>query len=129
VSEIRERFSRNWNFRMNSFYVSGGRLRSTIFRKLEEWQSCDQAVLIELDPVKNQSRRCVEYVSPPEVRPDELPALLFKSATLRGNQLIPVHPLRYWFTTSPVFGCSTSFPCPVSMISIMFTPHSVGRFW
>jgi hypothetical protein len=72
---------------MNSFYVSGGRLRSTIFRKLEEWQSCDQAVLIELDPVKNQSRRCVEYVSPPEVRPDELPALLFKSATLRGNQL------------------------------------------
>ena len=27
-----------------------GRLRSTIFRKLEERQSCEQALLIELDP-------------------------------------------------------------------------------
>jgi hypothetical protein len=72
---------------MNNFYVSGGRLRSTVFRKLEEWQSCDQAVLIELDPAKNQSRRCVEYVSPPEAAPDELPAILFKSGTLRGNLL------------------------------------------
>jgi hypothetical protein len=72
---------------MNNFYVAGGRLRSTVFRKLEEWQSCEQALVIELDPGKNQSRACVEYVSPPEVCPDELPAILFKSATLRGNKL------------------------------------------
>ena len=72
---------------MNSFYVSGGRLRSTIFRKLEEWQSCEQALLIELDPEKNQSRVLVEYVSPPEVCPQEIPAVLFKSTTLQGNKL------------------------------------------
>jgi hypothetical protein len=72
---------------MNSFYVAGGQLRSTVFRKLEEWQSCGQALLIELNPAKNQSHVCVEYVSPAEVCPDELPAILFKSATLRGNQL------------------------------------------
>jgi hypothetical protein len=72
---------------MNNFYVAGGRLRSTVFRKLEEWQSCEQALVIELDPANNQSRACVEYVSPPEVCPDELPAILFKSATLRGNKL------------------------------------------
>jgi hypothetical protein len=72
---------------MNKFFISGGRLRTTIFRKLEEWQSCDQAALIELDPATNESRVCVEYVSPPEARPDELPAILFKSATVRGNQL------------------------------------------
>ena len=72
---------------MNSFYVVGGRQRRPVFRKLEEWQSCDQAVLIELDPAKNQSRKCVEYVSPPEVCPDVLPAILFKSATLQGNKL------------------------------------------
>jgi hypothetical protein len=72
---------------MNRFYVSGGRLRSTIFRKLEEWQSCDQARLIELDPEKNQSKPCVEYVSPPEVCPDDLPAILFKSAALKGESL------------------------------------------
>jgi hypothetical protein len=72
---------------MNKLYVSGGRLRSTVFRKLEEWQSCDQATLIEIDPAKNSSRACVEYVSPPEACPDELPAILFKSASLQGNRL------------------------------------------
>jgi hypothetical protein len=72
---------------MSNFYVSGGRLRSTIFRKLEEWQSVEQALVIELDPAKNQSRACVEYVSPPEVCPDVLPAVLFKSASLQGNKL------------------------------------------
>jgi hypothetical protein len=72
---------------MNSFYVTGGRLRSTLFRKLEEWQSCEQALLIELDPARNQSRACVEYVSPPDVCPEVLPAVLFKSATLQENQL------------------------------------------
>jgi len=72
---------------MNSFYVSGGRQRSTVFQKLEEWQSCDRALLIELDPEKNQSRACVDYVSPPEACPEELPAILFKSAAVRGNQL------------------------------------------
>ena len=72
---------------MNSFYVSGGRLRSTIFRKLEEWQSCEQALLIELDPEKNRSRVLVEYSSPPEACPEEMPAILFKSTSLQGNKL------------------------------------------
>lgn len=72
---------------MNSFYLTGGRLRRTVFRKLEEWQSCEKAVLVELDPAKNQSRTCVEYTSPPDVCPDVLPAFLFKSATIRGNKL------------------------------------------
>lgn len=72
---------------MNSFYVTGGRLRRTVFRKLEEWQSCEQAIIIELDPAKNESRVCVEYMSPPEACPEELPAFLFKSATIRDNKL------------------------------------------
>jgi hypothetical protein len=72
---------------MNRLYVSGGRLRSTIFRKLEEWQSSEQALLVELEPTKNQSRTCVEYVSPPEVCAEDLPAVLFKSASLQGNRL------------------------------------------
>src|SRR6201997_4704373 len=72
---------------MNSFYVAGGRPRSSVFRKLQEWQSCEQAVVIELDPVENRSRSCVEYISPPEACPEVLPAVLFKSATLRDNRL------------------------------------------
>lgn len=72
---------------MNGMYVVGGRTRSTVFRKLEEWQSCEQALVIELDPAKNRSRACVEYVSPPAVCPEVLPAILFKAATLQNNKL------------------------------------------
>lgn len=72
---------------MNRLYVSGGRQRNTLFRKLEEWQSSEQALLIELDPTKNQSQSRIEYVSPPGVCADELPAILFKSASVRGNRL------------------------------------------
>ncbi len=72
---------------MDSFYVVGGRLRSTLFRKLEEWQSCEQALLIELDPASNQSIPRIEYVSPPEVCPRNSPAVQFKSATLKDKLL------------------------------------------
>lgn len=72
---------------MNSFYVVGGRVRSTVFRRLEEWQSCEQALLIELDPSKNESRSRLEYVSPPEVCASGLPAVLFKSASVLGDKL------------------------------------------
>ena len=72
---------------VKSFYVVGGRLRSSLFRRLEEWQSCKQALLIELNPATNQSRVQIEHVSPPEVCPKDSPAILFKSATLRDNKL------------------------------------------
>jgi hypothetical protein len=71
----------------NSFYVVGGRLRSTLFRKLEEWRSCEQALLIELDPASNRSTPRIEYVSPREVCPKNSSAVQFKSATLNGNLL------------------------------------------
>lgn len=72
---------------MNRFYVVGGRLRGTLFRKLEEWQACEQALLIELDPAANRSKSRVEYISPPEVCPKHLRAVQFKSATLKDNLL------------------------------------------
>jgi hypothetical protein len=75
------------NTSIDRFYLTGGRLRRTVFRKLEEWQSCEKAVIIELNSAKNCARTCVEYVSPPEACPDELPAFVFKSASLKDNKL------------------------------------------
>lgn len=72
---------------MERFYIVGGRLRSTVFRKLEEWQACEQALLIELDPSTCQSTPRIEYVSPPELCPKDSPTVQFKSATLKGNKL------------------------------------------
>ncbi len=73
---------------MRKIYVTGGRLRSTVFRKLEEWQSTDQASIIEINADKNsEARSCLEYTSPPAACADELPAILFKSGSIVGNLL------------------------------------------
>lgn len=75
------------NFPATRFYISGGRQRSSLFRRLEEWQSEEEALLIELDPATNKSVTRVAYSSPPAVCADELPAITFKAATLRENRL------------------------------------------
>jgi hypothetical protein len=77
----------NVNDGTSKFYVGGGQFRSTIFQTLKEWESCKRGMLVEMDPVVKTSRLCVEYESPKNVAADELPAILFKSGTLRDNKL------------------------------------------
>jgi hypothetical protein len=72
---------------MKEIYIIGGELRRSVFRKLEEWQSSQKAVIVQLDPQNKTSKLCVEYVSPAEVCAAELPAVLFKSASLVGDRL------------------------------------------
>jgi hypothetical protein len=72
---------------MNKFYICGGQFRSSIFQKLEEWESCKRAMLVEIDPVSKTSRKMLDYESPKEVAADELPAILFKYATARDKKL------------------------------------------
>ena len=98
---------------MSRLYISGGRQRSTVFRRLEEWQSYEQALLIELNTENNQSRVCVEYVSPPEVCADELPSILFKSASLHENKLYACTSTEILIYETPEFRIShyISIPC------------------
>ncbi len=70
-----------------AIYVVGGHVRQNLFRKLEEWQSCDKAMIVHLDPSTEESTICVEYSSPPEFCPDQSPAILFKSAALTDQTL------------------------------------------
>jgi hypothetical protein len=67
---------------MGKIYLTGGELRQSVFRKLEEWQSSQKAMIVELDLESKTSRPCVEYVSPAEACAPELPAILFKSASV-----------------------------------------------
>jgi len=71
---------------MSKLYLTGGELRRTVFRKLEEWQSSQKAVILELDLERKTSRPCVEYVSPPEACAPKLPAILFKSASIHDGK-------------------------------------------
>ncbi len=72
---------------MSDIYVIGGELRRSMFRKLEEWQSSQKGMIVQVNAATKTSRRCVEYVSPPEVCAGDLPAVSFKSASLSGNKL------------------------------------------
>jgi hypothetical protein len=72
---------------MSGIYVVGGQVRQNVFRKLEEWQSCDLGRIIRLDTHTEKSTSCLEHASPPEVRPEGLSAILFKSAFLDGSRL------------------------------------------
>jgi len=98
---------------MNKIYVGGGEFRSSVFQKLEEWESCRRAMLVEIDPVTKTSRNCVEYDSPKEAAPDKLPAILFKSTTVRGNKLYACTSTEVMIYELPSFRLATyiSLPC------------------
>jgi len=72
---------------MNKVYISGGQFRNTVFRKLEEWESCKRALLVEIDPAVKTSRQAVEYESPKDAAPDQLPAILFRYASAHEGKL------------------------------------------
>ncbi len=97
---------------MNKIYVGGGEFRSSVFQKLEEWESCKRAMLVEIDPDTKSSRNCVHYESPREAAPDELPAILFKSTTLRGNQLYTCTSTEVMIYDLPSFRLATYISLP-----------------
>jgi hypothetical protein len=97
---------------MNKVYVGGGEFRSSIFQRLEEWESCKRAMLVEIDPADKSSRNCVAYISPKEAVPDELPAILFKSATLRGNKLYACTSTEVMIYELPSFRLATYITLP-----------------
>ena len=103
---------------MNTIFVGGGQFRSRIFRKLKEWESCKRAMLVEIDPVTRNSHRWIEYESPKETAPDELPAILFKSATLRDNKLYACTATEVMIYDLPSFASRRIFPFLFSMTFI-----------
>ncbi len=65
---------------MKPFYVVGGvQKEGAVHRK--EWSSHEKAMIVCIDPDREQGRVCLEYVSPPEVIPDSEVNHLFKAAT------------------------------------------------
>jgi hypothetical protein len=97
---------------MNKIFVGGGQFRSSVFQKLEEWESCKRAMLVEIDPLSKTSRNCVEHESPKEAGPDELPAILFKSATLRDNNLYACTSTEVMVYELPSFRLATYISLP-----------------
>ena len=69
-------------------YVAGGRQRG--LRPLTaglDWYEYEAGVLVRVDPESGTAVPELEYVSPPEVIPDEGATILFKSGSLVGDRL------------------------------------------
>jgi hypothetical protein len=110
---------------MNKIYVGGGQFRTSIFQKLEEWESCKRAMLVEIDPETKTSRKMVDYESPKEAAPDELPAISFKSSTLRGDKLYACTSTEVMVYELPSFRMTTyiSLPCFNDVHHVYPTPQ------
>ncbi len=110
---------------MNGIYVTGGELRQSVFRKLMEWQSSQKAVILEFDPETKQSRICVEYISPPEVCSDDLPAILFKSASIADGKLLACTSTEVLLYSLPTFELLhyISLPCFNDLHHVCLSPE------
>jgi hypothetical protein len=70
-------------------YVVGGRQPAPrpLTAGTQPWYEYEAGVVLRLDPTSGAIRRELEYVSPPDAKPVEGGAVLFKSGTLRGDVL------------------------------------------
>lgn len=73
---------------MPRYLLTGGRQRTSRFVRLEEWNSFERAVVLELDTDTGRLRTLLEYTTPPEHCPAKDPSILFKSAAWDGDRLL-----------------------------------------
>jgi hypothetical protein len=67
-----------------TLWAVGGEQRLS-FRHLDEWNKFCGAVVARVRVSDGRAERVLDYVSPPEHRPDERPSILFKAATFDGD--------------------------------------------
>ena len=72
---------------MSDLYVVGGAWRGSLFKKVEEWHAYKKAVIVKLNRQAKTSETVLEYVSPPDVCPEDRPSILFKAASVAGDKI------------------------------------------
>lgn len=97
---------------MTDIYVVGGRQQKGWCRRGEEARYSSGTIGL-LRPFKACFEPILEYVSPPEVCPEEDPSIVFKAATLEGDRL-------YACTTTEVIIYQIPEFCEIGYISL---PH------
>ncbi len=72
---------------MSHLYVLGGKQRKLVFKKEEEWNLYESALILKVDTESGNVETCVEYRTPSEARAHEHSSSTFKSGTLLGDVL------------------------------------------
>jgi len=73
----------------SELYVVGGEQRAPrgVTAGVADWYRFKRAIILKVDAESGSSRLVAEHVSPPEARPTDDPAILFKSSSLTGDRL------------------------------------------
>jgi len=98
---------------MTELYVVGGSSRTSLFKPIQEWNSCKKALIVKVCPGAKSSEVLVEYDSPADAVPEDSPAILFKSATLADDKLYVCTPTEVLVYKLPGFKLLhyISLPC------------------
>ena len=99
---------------MQALYVVGGQQRKE--RPLlggAGWYDYQRGRILRIDPAAGAAEIVHDYVSPPDVRPDENPTILFKSATVEGDTLYACTQTEILMLSLPSFELTgyVSHPC------------------
>ncbi len=70
-------------------YIAGGRQRKLrgLTEGNQDWNGFDRAVIIQLDPLTGSWRERMGYVSPPDVIPENDPAITYQAGFIQGHEL------------------------------------------
>ncbi|MED3790821.1 hypothetical protein P4576_27065 [Peribacillus frigoritolerans] len=69
---------------MEKYYVVGAQQKNGIYK---DWEQYQKGVILKVFPEQNLAEKCVEYVSPKEVIPDNFPSISFTAATIKNDHL------------------------------------------
>ena len=87
---------------MKPFYIVGGEQKPDAV-DIEEFQGYRRALVVKLDPDRNEGQVVLEYQSPAEVVPDDDPSSLFKAATVNDGKIYLCTPTEIIICEFPSF--------------------------
>lgn len=69
---------------LEKYYVIGAQQKNQI---LKDWEQYKKGLLLEVSPENHSVKKRIEYISPPEVCPEENPSISFTAGTIDNKHL------------------------------------------
>jgi len=69
----------------NVLYVTGGQQRNLV--ETDEWRQYGRGLIVRVDTAAGESESCVNYISPPEVCPEQEASITFKAGSVSDNRI------------------------------------------
>ncbi len=69
---------------LGRYYIVGAQQKNQIFK---DWEQYKKGIILRVSPENHLAEKCIEYISPPEVCPNENPSISFTAGTMHNNFL------------------------------------------